>query len=233
MVFAGVDGEGFIARGITFRNTAGPEAGQAVALRVSADRAAFYSCSFEGYQDTLYVHSGKQFYKKCDIYGTVDFIFGNAMAVFQNCKIYVRKPNNNVAVITASKRGSTDDKTGIIVQRSIIAPEPAANLEGIKVYLGRPWGDYARTVFMESNIGSLIDPEGWQWWEGKDEAFKDNIYYAEYKNYGAGASTAGRVNWAGVHILATPQEAEQFTVDKFIDGNSWLPATNVPFNSGL
>ncbi|CAH9098002.1 unnamed protein product, partial [Cuscuta europaea] len=69
----GVDAVGFIARGITFRNTAGPDNGQAVALRVSGDRAVFYNCSIEGYQDTLYVFEGRQFYKNCDIYGTVDF----------------------------------------------------------------------------------------------------------------------------------------------------------------
>ncbi|XP_019191747.1 PREDICTED: pectinesterase 2-like [Ipomoea nil] len=229
----GVDADGFIARGITFRNTASAEAKQAVALRVTGDRAAFYGCSFEGYQDTLYVHAGRQFYKKCDIYGAVDFICGNAMAVFQDCNIYVRQTNNIQAVITASKRENPDDPTGIIIQRSRIAAAPGANLEGIRVYLGRPWREYARTIIMESDIESLIDPEGWLWWDGKDESLKNNIYYAEFENTGAGSSTAGRVNWNSVHQVITPQEAEQFTVDKFIDGNSWLPSTNVPFSSGL
>ncbi|GJU11264.1 pectinesterase 2-like protein, partial [Tanacetum coccineum] len=80
--------DGFIGRGITVRNTAGPGNHQAVALRSGSDLSVFYQCSFEGYQDTLYVHSNRQFYKNCDIYGTVDFIFGNAAAVLQNCNIY-------------------------------------------------------------------------------------------------------------------------------------------------
>ncbi|KAK9292912.1 hypothetical protein L1049_020893 [Liquidambar formosana] len=87
-----VTGEGFIARGITFRNTAGPQNHQAVALRSGSDLSVFYSCGFEGYQDTLYVHSQRQFYKNCYIYGTVDFIFGNAAVVLQNCMIYARRP---------------------------------------------------------------------------------------------------------------------------------------------
>ncbi|XP_019191746.1 PREDICTED: pectinesterase 2-like [Ipomoea nil] len=228
-----VDADGFIARGITFRNTAGAKAEQAVALRVSGDRAAFYSCSFEGYQDTLYVHHGRQFYKKCDIYGSLDFIFGNAMAVFQNCNIYVRQPKSKDAVITASKREDPKNQTGIIIQRSHIAAAPGTHLEGIKVYLGRPWGHYARTVIMQSHIDSLIDPEGWLWWAGKEDVFKDKIYYAEFKNTGPGSSTARRVDWGNARQVITPQQAEQFTVDKFIDGNSWLPSTNVPFSSGL
>ncbi|THG21037.1 hypothetical protein TEA_020522 [Camellia sinensis var. sinensis] len=87
-----VTGGGFIARDITFRNTAGPQNHQAVALRSGSDLSVFYRCGFEGYQDTLYVHSQRQFYRECNIYGTVDFIFGNAAVVLQNCKIYARKP---------------------------------------------------------------------------------------------------------------------------------------------
>ncbi|KAI8006499.1 Pectinesterase 2 [Camellia lanceoleosa] len=87
-----VTGGGFIARDITFRNTAGPQNHQAVAVRSGSDLSVFYRCGFEGYQDTLYIHSQRQFYKECDIYGTVDFIFGNAAVVLQNCMIYARKP---------------------------------------------------------------------------------------------------------------------------------------------
>ena len=89
---AAVSGRGFIARDMTFRNTAGPENHQAVALRVDSDQSAFYRCSMEGYQDTLYAHSLRQFYRECDIYGTIDYIFGNGAAVFQQCKIYTRVP---------------------------------------------------------------------------------------------------------------------------------------------
>ncbi|CAH9083741.1 unnamed protein product, partial [Cuscuta epithymum] len=100
-----VDGSGFMARGITFRNTAGVGNGQAVAVRCSSDFAVFYHCSFEGYQDTLYYHSDHQFYRECDIYGTADFIFGFGAVVFQNCNIFVRNPSpGNTNTITADGR---------------------------------------------------------------------------------------------------------------------------------
>ncbi|CAH9090758.1 unnamed protein product, partial [Cuscuta epithymum] len=121
----GVDAVGFIAHGITFRNTAGPDNGQAVALRVSGDRAVFYDCSIEGYQDTLYVFEGRQFYKNCDIYGTVDFIFGNAKAIFQDCNILGRMSTHSEAVvITASKRDTPTEDTGIVIHGSRISIEP-------------------------------------------------------------------------------------------------------------
>ncbi|XP_077237255.1 pectinesterase 2-like [Tasmannia lanceolata] len=88
----GIAGEWFMARDITFENTAGPANGQAVALMFEANHSVFYKCSFKGYQDTLYVKGGYQFYRECDIYGTIDFIFGGAAVVFQRCNINVRTP---------------------------------------------------------------------------------------------------------------------------------------------
>ncbi|KAK0572426.1 hypothetical protein LWI29_031398 [Acer saccharum] len=88
-----VVGDGFFARDITFQNTAGPSKHHAVALLVGLDLSAFYRCDMLAYQDTLYVHALRQFYVNCYIAGTVDFIFGNVAAVFQNCNIHARRPN--------------------------------------------------------------------------------------------------------------------------------------------
>ncbi|KAE8700734.1 Pectinesterase 2 [Hibiscus syriacus] len=87
-------GAGFVARDITFENTAGSSKHQAVALRVGSDLSAFYQCDMLAYQDTLYAHSNRQFYVNCLVAGTVDFIFGNAAAVFQDCDIHARRPNS-------------------------------------------------------------------------------------------------------------------------------------------
>nr|XP_027073575.1 pectinesterase-like [Coffea arabica] len=95
-----VKGYRFMAKYITFENSAG-EGSQAVALMSESDQSSFYRCSFLGYQDTLYAKSGKQFYKECDIYGTVDFVFGDAAAVFQSCNLYAWLPNR---IITSGKK---------------------------------------------------------------------------------------------------------------------------------
>ena len=89
---AAVVGNNFLARDLTIENSAGPSKHQAVALRVGADLSAFYRCSFVGYQDTLYVHSLRQFFRECDIYGTIDFVFGNSAVVLQICNLYARRP---------------------------------------------------------------------------------------------------------------------------------------------
>ncbi|KAL2337536.1 hypothetical protein Fmac_011982 [Flemingia macrophylla] len=115
-----VVGDRFIAQDITFRNTAGAANHQAVALRSGSDLSVFYRCSFEGYQDTLYVYSDRQFYRECDIYGTVDFIFGNASVVFQNCNLYARNPPNKVNTITAQGRTDPNMAFPFTIQRLLL-----------------------------------------------------------------------------------------------------------------
>ncbi|OMO98092.1 Pectinesterase, catalytic [Corchorus olitorius] len=229
-----VTGQGFIAQGITFRNTAGPQNHQAVALRSGSDLSVFYRCGFEGYQDTLYVHSQRQFYKECYIYGTVDFIFGNAAVVLQNCMIYARRPmDNQKNMVTAQGRTDPNQNTGISIHNSRVmaAADLALVLSSFKTYLGRPWKEYSRTVFMQTYLDSLVDPAGWSEWDG-DFAL-DTLYYGEYKNLGPGSSTTGRVTWKGYHVITNATEASNFTVANFIAGTSWLPDTGIPFTSGL
>ncbi|KAL8548734.1 hypothetical protein ACS0TY_007845 [Phlomoides rotata] len=124
---------------------------------------------FEAYQDTLYVHSLRQFYLQCDIYGTVDFIFDNAAVVFQTCNIYPRLPMaNQVNAITAQGRTDPNQNTGIsILNCSIRAADDLAQSNStIQTYLGRPWKEYSRTVYMQSFLDGLIDPAGWKEWSG-------------------------------------------------------------------
>ncbi|OIW08143.1 hypothetical protein TanjilG_06686 [Lupinus angustifolius] len=228
-----VSGENFIAVDVTFRNTAGPTKHQAVAVRNNADLSVFYRCSFEGYQDTLYVHSLRQFYRECDIYGTVDFIFGNAAVVFQKCNIYARKslPNQKNA-ITAQGRNDPNQVTGISIQNCKIdaAPDLAAEINSTENYLGRPWKQYSRTVYLQSYIGDLIHPLGWLEWNGT--VGLDTLFYGEFKNHGPGSNTHKRVQWHGYNLLNATQ-AWNFTVLNFTLGNTWLPNTDIPYAEGL
>ncbi|KAL2337326.1 hypothetical protein Fmac_011772 [Flemingia macrophylla] len=228
-----VSGERFIAVDVTFRNTAGPEKHQAVAVRNNADLSTFYRCSFEGYQDTLYVHSLRQFYRECDIYGTVDFIFGNAAVVFQGCNIYARKPlPNQKNAVTAQGRTDPNQNTGISIQNCTIdaAPDLAVSLNSTLSYLGRPWKVYSRTVYLQSYIGNVIDPAGWLEWNGT--VGLDTLFYGEFSNYGPGSNTSNRVQWPGYFLLNATQ-AWNFTVLNFTLGNTWLPDTDIPYTEGL
>ncbi|TMW88946.1 hypothetical protein EJD97_017869 [Solanum chilense] len=227
-------GAGFIARDITFQNWAGPGKHQAVALRIGADHAVIYRCNIIGYQDTLYVHSQRQFYRECDIYGTVDFIFGNAAVVIQNCSIYARKPMDfQKNTITAQNRKDPNQNTGISIHacKIIATSDLQASKGSFPTYLGRPWKLYSRTVVMLSYLGDHIHPHGWLEWNATFAL--DTLYYGEYMNYGPGAAVGQRVNWPGYRVINSTAEASKFTVGQFIFGSSWLPSTGVAFLAGL
>ena len=220
---------------MTFRNTAGAAKHQAVAVRNSADLSTFYQCSFEGYQDTLYAHSLRQFYRDCDVYGTVDFIFGNAAAVFQNCNLFPRLPMaGQFNAITAQGRTDPNQNTGTSVHNCTIRAAPdlaASNATAAKTYLGRPWKEFSRTVFMQSYIDSSVDPAGWREWNG-DFALS-TLFYAEYGNTGPGSDTSRRVTWEGFRVIGNVSSVANFTVFNFLLGDDWLPQTGVPYSSGL
>jgi len=225
-----VSSEGFLARDITIENYAGPEKGQAVALRINADHSAVHRCNIVGYQDTLLAHSFRQFYRECNILGTIDFIFGNAAVVIQNSNIIARMPNHGQSnVITAQGRDDKHEETGISIQRcSIFATtDLASSSERPKTYLGRPWKEYSRTVYMDSLLGDVVDPVGWLNWDG-DKGL-DTLYYGEYGNQGPGSNTDGRVKWPGYHIMGN-EAAAKFYVSEFIDGDNWLHSTDVPYD---
>ncbi|CAN0901214.1 Probable pectinesterase/pectinesterase inhibitor 13 [Linum grandiflorum] len=224
---------GFVSQAMGFRNTAGPSKHQAVAMRVQGDKAVFINSRFEGYQDTLYAQNHRHFYKSCVISGTIDFIFGDAAAVFQNCLILLRKPmDDQQNTITAQGRMDKYQSTGFVLQNCRI--EADKDLTGpakdkVKSYLGRPWRDYSRTVVMESTL-DLIQPEGWLAWEG--EKGLKTLYYAEYGNKGPDAGTDKRVKWAGFHVI-NKDEAMKFTVVPFIQGDEWVDEAGAQVKVGL
>lgn len=232
---AAITGDGFIAKDIGFENAAGPKGEQAVALMVSSDHSVLYKCSIAGYQDTLYAQALRQFYRECDIYGTIDFIFGNAAAVFQNCYLILRRPlGDSFNVILANGRSSPGQNTGFSIQKCTIIPSSdfSAVKHSYKSYLGRPWKEYSRAVVMESSIDDAIEGRGWIEWPGYGSSVLKSLYFAEYSNIGRGAATSRRVQWPGFHLIGT-EEATKFTVANFIAGTSWLPSTGVIFISGL
>jgi len=227
-------GEGFMAKSMGFQNTAGAQGHQAVALRVQSDRSVFFNCRIDGYQDTLYYHAHRQFYRNCVISGTIDFIFGYGAAIIQNSLIILRRPmDNQFNTVTADGRAERHLATGLVIHNCRIVPEQKLVADRFKIpsYLGRPWKPYSRTIIMESTIGDVIKPEGWFPWSGNFAL--DTLYYAEYANRGPGAKLDKRVKWKGYRGAIARNEALQFTIDAFIQGSQWIRESGVPMLAGL
>ncbi len=205
-----INGVAFHARNVTFENSYGPGS-QAVALAIHSDRAVFRHCRFIGYQDTLFAAMGRQFYYKCTIEGAVDFIFGNARAVFDRCLIRSVGPG----YITAQSRRRPQGQGGYVFYHCRLTGSHTA----AKVFLGRPWRRYARVVYIDCWMGPQIRPAGWNNWNsvGKEKT----AWYAEYGSFGPGAHPRKRVPWA--HQL-TRQQARHFFPQTFLRGkDGWNP----------
>ncbi len=206
-----IDADEFEAQNITFENSYGTGT-QAVAISVHSDRAVFRNCRFVGMQDTLYAASGRQYYVDSYIAGHVDFIFGNAAAVFDHCEIRSRGPG----FVAAVSRTMPEGPQGFVFTHCRLTADPGVH----DVFLGRPWRNYSRVVYLECSLGDHIRPEGWNNWN--KEAAEKTARFAEYASTGPGGAAAARVKWAR---QLTASEARQFRPEVFLRGSDgWNPA---------
>lgn len=210
-----VQGDDLYAENLTIINAAG-RVGQAVALHVEADRCVFKNCRLLGNQDTLYLAKGnsRQYYEDCYIEGTTDFIFGEATAVFRRCTIKSLVNSYITAAATTQRQ-----PFGFVFFDCKLISAPEAD----KVYLGRPWRSYAKTVFINTQMGGHILPQGWDSWKG-DTMFPDKektVFYAEYNSTGNGGKTKSRASWSK---QLTGAELKKYTIRNILGGrDNWDP----------
>jgi pectinesterase len=212
-----VDADDFTAINLTFRNSAGP-VGQAVALRTGGDRQAFYHCRLIGHQDTYYSWGYyRNYLKDCFIEGTTDYIFGRSTVVFDNCRMNSLKSGS---FITAA---STEENMeyGYVFTNCTFTADTLVD----RVYLGRPWRPYGKTVIINSYLGGSIHPQGWSIWRGNENHL--TAFYAEFNNTGPGAPTIKRAGWSN---QLQPDEAAHYTPENIFSvkanprlTSDWLP----------
>jgi len=224
-----INGTGFEADNITFENAAG-NTGQAVAVADRADRSIFKHCRFLGHQDTLFADYGRQYYVDSYIEGGVDFIFGNAAAVFNRSEIHA----NGAGYLTAQSRTSPNQTTGYIILNSKVtssinheAAPMDASTPGAKstasarntIGLGRPWRPYSLVIYIDTELPADLNPTGWNNWN--NPANEKTAYYAESNSTGPGANPSARVPWS--HQL-TAAEAKRYLPATFLRGtDNWQP----------
>jgi pectinesterase len=204
-----LDADDFTFENITLANTAGRK-GQALAIRIDGDRDVFRKVRFLGWQDTILTNRGRHYFEECYIEGATDFIFGGSTAFFERCHIHCL----GNGYITAA---STPDfqKYGFVFSHcNITGATP-----GVKTFLGRPWRDYAQTIFLNTEMSAVVRPEGWNNW-GKPYAEKVATY-AEFGNSGPGATPDKRVPWSN---QLTAELAATYSLENVLAGaDGWNP----------
>jgi pectin methylesterase-like acyl-CoA thioesterase len=228
-----VSGDGFRAENLTFENTysrthgMNNEGNQAVALKVTADRAIFHRVRFLGYQDTLYADGkgcdtdqgpcrpARQYFADCYIEGNVDFIFGDALAFFENCELHGLA--HSQVMLTAQSKRYDGERSGYVFDHCRVTAESGAN----RIWLGRPWRSHASVVFLNTELPAQIVPAGWSEWKHNDAESLPTVFYAEYNSRGPGANAAARDPHSK---QLTPAEAVKYTAKLWLAGDDhWEP----------
>lgn len=168
--------------------------------------------------------NGRQHYLECYIRGDIDFIFGSSTAYFEKCELFSQKyvdeeehsadetkatnPFEEVKANPLEEVKATNPSEDKIYGYITAASTPKGQEYGYvfdrcrltgdcppnSVYLGRPWRNYAQTVFLECELGEHIRQEGFHDW-GKAEAHS-TISFSEYRSYGLGANNTKRASFS-------------------------------------
>ncbi len=194
----------FTCRNMTIANTAGfgSKVGQAVAVYAEGDGILFEDCRILGHQDTLFTGPlpfkeiekggfrgptefapripGRQLYRRCYIEGEVDFIFGSACAVFDECELFSLNCGREVNGYVTAASTYKGEKYGYIFRNCRFTSDCPSGT----VYLGRPWRNHAQTVLLNCELGAHINPAAFHDWD-KAEA-RGTVNYGLYGCYGDG-----------------------------------------------
>lgn len=221
-----IDAHDVTVRNLTIENASGDSKthGQAIALYADGDRITIDSCRLLGHQDTLFTGplppkeivkdgfigpkqfapriNGRQYYKNCYICGDVDFIFGSATAYFEDCTIESLSRSVEEGIqgyVTAASTPEGQDYGYVFYRCRIVSKDcPPAS-----VYLGRPWRDYAKTVFVGCVVGEHIHPALFHDWN-KEKA-RETVFYGITSENGEGGEKSFPNRADFVQILGKEQ----------------------------
>ena len=194
--------------GIVIENIAIPSAiyGQAVALHVDGNFFTCNHCTIQSAQDTLFTgpmpqnlreryqgfysssrlvgNPSKQKYYACKIIGDVDFIFGCATVLFEECEIIsLERQTSTPSYICAPAHPKELPFGYLFYKCDLIGKEPA--------FLARPWRDYGCAAFIECTMGDHILPIGYNKW---NDTNRDKT--ARFYEYTPTVDTTVRASWS-------------------------------------
>jgi pectinesterase len=223
-----VRGDDFRADHLTVANDywlRNPEPSQSVALYITGDRAVINRVRMLGHQDTLYAADKKcdgpecrvsrQYFRDCYVEGHVDFIFGNSKAFFDHCHIHAVA--HDEVMLTAHMRTAPDQDRGYVFSHCRITAD-----EGVgKLWLGRPWRDFSRVIFLHTRIDAKLERAGWREWTPGATARLATAYYAEHGSTGIGAIDGPREPYA---LTLSAVEAGRWSAKNHLGGHDgWAP----------
>ncbi|TAL04422.1 MAG: hypothetical protein EPO07_05130, partial [Verrucomicrobia bacterium] len=197
--------------GVTF-------AGPIQTVQTTGSRLIFDNVLIKGGQDTLYTISGITYFNRCEIWGSVDFIYGAALTVFDQCDIVeirdtggpITAPNTDLA----APYGLTFLSCNF--PRALTANGYPYNVGTGNTTFQRPWRQDGYTAIINCALGSQITTKGWAEWDGRETTCRAREYGTTL--IGGGSTTPAQRQAAGAYWLNT--------IDPDYVNNSSLDPTN-------
>ncbi len=211
------------------KQQAGP---QALALNTTGDRTIFNNVAMLSYQDTWITPSTsnyRAYVHNSFIEGAVDFIYNSGNIYIDNTTLYINRKSGGF--IVAPSHG-TDVLWGYVFNNcTITAPGVPSETD---VWLGRPWHNFPKTVFLNTRAEVTIPATGWYetmgglpaiWadWNTVDangnpvdlSQRRDTYYYTD--------SNGNKVYGKAKNHL-TDEEAAEYTIANVLSGSDmWQP----------
>ncbi|KAG2695936.1 hypothetical protein I3843_07G034900 [Carya illinoinensis] len=241
-----VIGEGFFCKDIGITVPTQYYGGYTVAaVKVLSDKAAFFNCRIIGTTSSIFALAHRQFFRNCEIYGATNIVSGDAALVIQHSDIILTESNlvGKASVIASQARSDRRESTGFVIHGCNIYRDKSNNTIDIDqtpqvqsdstTYLGMAAQKFSRTIVMESSLGDLIRPEGWYGNPADRNRATEHVTFVEYGNKGPGAQTKMRVNWPGYAFISNRDDVLRYTAGRFIQAQTWLQGTVVPFQEGF
>lgn len=222
---------------ITLENSWGVEKNggpQALALYTNNDRIILNKCRLLSYQDTYLTstknNAHRHYLKNCFIEGAVDFIYGGGDAYFDDCILNIVRPAGGY-IVAPSHGAST--KWGYVFMNNKITTDRVSDPSTYSIWLGRPWHNNPKTVFINTTAEVSIPATGWYQTMGGLPAL-----WAEYNTMDKNGNPVDLSNRNTYYYymdgdkkvegyskaVLTAEEAAQYTVKNILTGeDAWQP----------
>lgn len=173
-------------------------------LYTTADRLVCEDLRILGGQDTAYTNSGTCYFKNCEVWGSVDFIYGSALAVFDDCDIVQVRPSGGPIAAPSTDRSQDH---GIVFlhsrfPRATVADGYPHDVSPDSTTFMRPWRKDGATEVINCELDTHISTKAWGEWSGREATCRARELNNTMVGGGAAPTPAQRQT-AGAYWLNT------------------------------
>ncbi|WP_175414762.1 pectinesterase family protein [Nibricoccus aquaticus] len=141
-------------------------------------RLVFDNVLMKGGQDTLYTISGIGYFKNCEIWGSVDFIYGDALAVFDSCDIVQIRDTGGPICAPSTPYAQPYGEVFLNCRfpRALVANGYPYNVNAGSTTFCRPWRQDGHVAIINSQLDTHITTKGWGEWDGRENTMRAREY---------------------------------------------------------